>query len=87
MGASELTNATICSVCLRLKRGGFCTGCAVETASGIRPVDTQKSTVAGPRPCRFGALSVPDTSAPWQLEQFNSNRVWPGAMYELGGSL
>ena len=80
MGASELTKATICNVCLRLKRGGFCTGCAVATASGMRPVDTQKSTVEGPRPCRFGALSVPVASTPWQLEQFSSNRDWPGAM-------
>ena len=51
----------------------------------MRPVDTQKSTVAGPSPWRLGARSVPEASAPWQLEQFSSNRVWPGAMYELGG--
>ncbi len=57
----------------------------MATANGIRPVDTQKSTVAGPSPWRFGARSVPEASAPWQLEQFNSNRVCPGAMYELGG--
>src|SRR5580704_17463052 len=51
----------------------------------MRPVDTQKSTVAGPRPWRLGARSVPDASAPWQLEQFSSNRVCPAPMYELGG--
>ncbi len=70
---------------MRSKRAGFCTGCWVATASGMRPVETQKSTVAGPSPCRFGARSVPEASAPWQLEQFSSNRLWPGAMYELGG--
>src|SRR6202166_4886984 len=63
-GASEFTNATICSVWVRSKRAGFWTGWRVDTASGMRPVDTQKSTVAGPRPWRFGALSVPVASTP-----------------------
>jgi len=51
----------------------------------MRPVDTQKSTVAGPRPWRFGPRELPDASAAWQLEQFNSNKARPGATYALGG--
>ena len=34
-----------------------------------------------------GARAVPEASTPWQLEQFSSNRIWPCAMYELGGRL
>ena len=88
-GASELTNATICSVWVRSKRGGFWTGWAVATASGMRPVDTQKSTVAGPRPWRFGARSVPDgvdavAARAVQLEQRLARRD-VGARWQVVG--
>jgi hypothetical protein len=31
-------------------------------------------------------MADPVASVPWQLEQFSSNNVRPGAMYEEGGS-
>ena len=53
-------------------------------ARGMRPVDTQKSTVPEPRLWRFGARSVPAASLPWQLAQLAAKSAWPGAMNELG---
>ena len=59
----------------------------LELASGIRPVDTQKSTVPAPRPWRLGARVVPEAPrAPWQLEQLAANRAWPGAIEGLGAA-
>jgi hypothetical protein len=56
----------------------------LESSSGIRPVDTQKSTVPDPRPCRFGARVVPSASGPWQLEQLEANSAAPGFTNDLG---
>jgi len=73
---------------MRLKRGGLRVACTVVAASGMRPVDTQKSTVPAPRPCRLGATPIlPLASAPWQLEQLAANSAWPGAMKEEGSSV
>src|SRR5579883_3066421 len=58
-------------------RGGLDTGWAEGLARGMRPVDTQKSMVAAPRPSRFGPRVEPSAPSPWQLEQFSANRVRP----------
>src|SRR5579872_646641 len=74
-GASEVTKATMSRIWLRVKRGGLATGSAVGSASGIQPDESQRSTVAAPRPRRFGARAEPSAPEPWQAEQFSSKRV------------
>ena len=59
-GVSDCTQAAISRVWSRLNRGGLRVACTLELARGIRPVDTQKSTVPAPRPCRLGARMVPE---------------------------
>ena len=57
----------------------------------MRPVLTQKSTVAAPTPCRFGPMvagpsgPTPLASLPWQLEHVCANSSWPAAMSDCGG--
>ncbi len=67
-----------------MNRGGLRVAWMLELASGIRPVDTQKSTVPAPSPWRLGARVVPRASGPWQLEQLAANSAWPGASNALG---
>ena len=74
-GVRDCTKAAISRVWSRLKRGGLRVACSLESARGMRPVDTQKSTVPEPRPCRFGARTVPSASGPWQLEQLALKRA------------
>ena len=83
-GVRDCTQAAISRVWSRLNRGGLRVACTLELARGMRPVDTQKSTVPAPRPCRLGARTVPRASGPWQLEQLAANSAWPGAMNDLG---
>ena len=83
-GVSDCTQAAISRVSRRLKRGGFRVAWTLELARGIRPVETQKSTVPAPRPCRLGARLEPRASGPWQLEQLAANRASPGATKALG---
>ena len=91
-GVSDWTHAAISRVWMRLKRGGLRVACALVLASGMRPVDTQKSTVPAPRPCNGGATTVPfrevpRASGPWQLAQLAAKRAWPGAMNDAGRSV
>ena len=57
----------------------------------MRPVLTQKSTVAAPTPCRFGPMvacpsgPTPLASLPWQLEQVWAKSRRPAAMNDCGG--
>ena len=57
----------------------------------MRPVLTQKSTVAAPTPCRFGPMvawpsgPTPLASLPWQLEQVWANSRRPAEMNDWGG--
>ena len=83
-GVSDWTQAAISRVSRRLNRGGLRVACTLELARGMRPVDTQKSTVPAPSPCRFGARVEPRASGPWQLEQLAANRASPGATKALG---
>src|SRR5664280_2421141 len=57
-GVSDCTKAAISRVWLRLKRGGLRMAWALVLARGIRPLDTQKSTVPAPSPCRLGATPI-----------------------------
>ncbi len=69
-GVSDCTQAAISRVWRRSKRGGLRVAWALGLARGIRPVETQKSTVPAPRPWRLGATPVsPLASVPWQLAQ------------------
>ena len=83
-GVCDCTKAAISRVSVRLNRDGFSAGWTLDSASGIRPVDTQKSTVPAPNPWRFGPRAVPDASLPWQEAQLASYRAWPGAMNDSG---
>src|SRR5580658_9780171 len=75
-GSSELTNEAISIAWKSLRRAGLRGACtALAFSAGMRPVDTQKSMVAGPRPTRFGPRSVPTALVPWQLEQNSSKRA------------
>ena len=66
---------------LRCSAGRLALGLDLRgVAAGIRPVVTQKSTVAGPTPTGTGPPCVPWASAPWQLEQFCSKSAWPAGM-------
>src|SRR5437764_6845867 len=62
---------------VRLNSTGLRTAWAPGLARGIRPVDTQKSTVAAPSPTRLGPRSVPWAFSPWQLEQLLTNNGRP----------
>jgi len=83
-GVRDWTQAAISSVSSRLNRGGLRVAWMLELARGMRPVDTQKSIVPAPRPCRLGPRVVPRASAPWHVEQLAANRAWPGASKALG---
>ena len=84
-GVRDCTKAAISRVWRRSNRGGLRVACSLESASGMRPVDTQKSTVPEPEalqvraPGRCPSASARGSSSSWQL-----NRAWPGAMKELG---
>src|SRR3984957_19878155 len=71
----EFTKATICRISVGVKREGFSTADSLGLASGMRPVESQKSIVPAPRPWRSGAIDDPVAVVPWQLEQFCSKRM------------
>src|SRR5664279_4477788 len=83
-GVRDCTQAASSRVWSRLNRGGLRVAWTLESARGIRPVDTQKSTVPAPSPCRLGARVVPRAWAPWQVEQLAAKSASPGATNALG---
>ena len=91
-GSSELTQAASSSACRGVSRGGLrSASTALTSAAGMRPVDTQKSMVAAPTPCRFGPMAArpfgptPLASLPWQLEHVCAKSRRPAAMNDWGG--
>src|ERR1700685_3128909 len=80
-GESELMKAAISLACALLNLAGLRSACSWSGgAAGIRPVVTQKLTVAGPTPTSGGAASLPSALLPWQLEQVCSNISSPTLM-------
>ena len=76
-----MTHAAILSAWVGLRRGGLRGASMLGVLSaGMRPVTTQKSTVAGPTPTRLGAAVVPSASLPWQLAQFWAKSASPAGM-------
>src|SRR5579863_1308680 len=67
--------------CWGENRAGLRIGSAVGLARGIQPLETHKSTVADPRPSRFGASLLPCAKFPWHDAQFSSNNVSPVASW------
>ena len=83
-GSSEFMYAASSSACLGVSRDGLrSASTALTSVAGMRPVETQKSTVAAPTPCRFGPMVAwpsgftPLASLPWQLEHVSSNSSRP----------
>ena len=91
-GSSEFTqaaNSSAWSGVRRVVRRSAST--ALTSAAGMRPVTTQKSTVAAPTPTRLGPMlgwpkgPTPLARFPWQLEQAWANRRRPASMKDCGG--
>ncbi len=91
-GSSELTQAASSSACTGVSRDGLRSASTdLTSVAGMRPVLTQKSTVAAPTPCRFGPMVAPPVGVtplatlPWQLEQVWANSRRPADTNAWGG--